>query len=66
MWMLWLNKPEALFLLKAMMRERERFGGLAELRALLQLVHCSQFPAFLVELSPAGFAQERARSVEGL
>lgn len=43
MWMLWLNKPEALFLLKARMRERERFGELAELRALLQLVHCGQF-----------------------
>lgn len=56
MWMLWLNKSEALFLLKATMRERERFGELAELRALLQLVHCGQFPAFLVELSPAGFA----------
>lgn len=40
MWMLWLNKSEALFLLKARMRERERFGELAELRALLQLVHC--------------------------
>lgn len=43
MWMLWLNKPEALFLLKARMRERERFGELAELRALLQLVQCGQF-----------------------
>lgn len=43
MWMLWLNKSEALFLLKATMRERERFGELAELRALLQLVHCGQF-----------------------
>lgn len=43
MWMLWLNKSEVLFLLKARMRERERFGELAELRALLQLVYCGQF-----------------------
>lgn len=39
MWMLWLNKSEALFLLKATMRERERFGELA--RASRSLAACA-------------------------